>query len=314
LRANRRSETALSGADSFRRMETKKIAVLYLCRYANPPQASRKFLKSLLRFRAGADFELVYILKGFPEGTTDPALAHLRNRLPCPVSEVRVSDEFFMINALLEGAAQIPHEFIFPLSSWSYILADNWLGMFVSAFERVPGCVVAGATGSYDDYFNKGRFPNVHLRTTAFLIDRKTFLAIDDPRRLRTKLDNYHFESGPNGMTRQLLAKGKVVVVGKDGRSWLPEEWPQSRTLFSGQQENLLIADNQTQIYEFARFNQRRYMAKNACGDESFAQPPGFARRVRRFFQQTPLKLRKAFGKWRHRSIHENPSPSGIQN
>ena len=159
-------------------METKRIAVLYLCRYANPSQASRKFLKSLMRFRAGADFELVYLLKGFPEGRTDPALACLKNRLPCPVSEVRVSDEFFMINALLEGAAQISHEFIFPLSSWSYILADNWLRVFVSAFEHVPGCVAAGATGSGDGSFHNRQLSGAHLRTTAFLINRKTFLAL----------------------------------------------------------------------------------------------------------------------------------------
>lgn len=255
-------------------MDNKKIAVLYLCRFANPPQASRKFLRSLMRFRAGADFELVYLLKGFPEGQTDPALARLKNRLPCPVREVRVSDEFFMINALLEGAAQIPHEFIFPLSSWSFILADNWLGAFVAAFERVPGCLVAGATGSHDGSFLNWKSSGVHLRTNAFLINRKTFLALERGR-LRTKIDNNYFEAGPNGMTRQLLAMGgKVVVVGRDGRCWLPEEWPQSRTFFSGQQENLLIADNQTQIYEGARLYERRNLARHACGDENLAQPP----------------------------------------
>jgi hypothetical protein len=276
-------------------MEIKKIAVLYLCRFANPPQASRKFLKSLLRFRAGVDYELVYLLKGFPEGRTDPALARLKTRLHCPVREVRVSDEFFMINALLEGAAQLPHEAIFPLSSWSFILADNWLASFVSAFDRLPGCVVAGATGSYDPYFTNGPSPNVHLRTTAFLIDRKRFLTLDRGR-LRTKTDNNLFESGPNSMTRQLLAGGgKVVVVGRDGRCWLPEEWPKSHTFFSGQQENLIIADNQTLAYEGARLKERRSLARNACGDECFAEPPGFVRRVRRFFRENNKKLRRAF-------------------
>ena len=280
-----------TNAEDFRRMEIKKIAVLYLCRFANPPQASQKFLESLLRHPAGANFDLVYLLKGFPEGQSDPALTAMKDRLPCPASEVRVSDEFYMINALFEGAAQVPHQYIFPLSSWSVILADNWLAPFAFAFERVPGCVVAGATGSYDPAYPGGPYPNLHIRTSAFLIERTTFLALDRGR-LKTKNDNYHFESGLHSMTRQLLANGgKAVVVGRNNQYWLADDWPKSHTFSSGQQENLLIADNQTESYEGARLEERKEIAKRTWGDARFAEPPGAARRVHRFFRESSKKL-----------------------
>jgi len=266
----------------------KKIAVVYLCRFGNPPQASRAFLKSLRRFRAGMEFDLVYLLKGFPENRTDPALSRMRSGLPCAVEEIKVSDEFFMINALLEGAAQISHDSILPLGSWSRMLADDWLASFVSAFDRIPGCVVAGATGSYESLDDATPFPNVHIRTTGFLINRETFLGLERGP-LRTKFDNNYFEAGPNGMTRQILAQGgQPVVVGKGGQCWLQPDWPHSRTFRSAQQENLLIEDNQTYRYEARNFKERRCLTKAAWNDESLAQPGGLGRRLWYLFRRRP--------------------------
>ena len=57
-------------------------AVFYLSRAVNHPRWSLAFLKSLVTQRAGADFDLVYFLKGFPENSTDPNLVKFRDVTP----------------------------------------------------------------------------------------------------------------------------------------------------------------------------------------------------------------------------------------
>ena len=95
-----------------------------------------------------------------------------------------------------------------------------------------------------------GPFPNHHLRTNAFMIRRATALDV----RLappRWKFDAYRFESGKRGLTAQVLGMGKaVLVVGRDGVAYDRENWHLSNTFWRRNQENLLVADNQTRSYE----------------------------------------------------------------
>jgi hypothetical protein len=70
---------------------------------------------------------------------------------------------------------------------------------------------------------------------------------------IRSKQDAYRFESGPESLTRRIRALGlEVLVVGRDGRGYRVEDWYESRTFRSGDQENLLISDNQTSYYDGA--------------------------------------------------------------
>jgi hypothetical protein len=93
-------------------------------------------------------------------------------------------------------------------------------------------------------------FPNVHLRTNGFLLARENFLRMR-PRMIRTKLDAWLFESGRNSMTQQMLRRGlEVLVVGRNGSVYAPDEWGQSVTFWQHKQENLLIQDNRTAAYE----------------------------------------------------------------
>jgi hypothetical protein len=57
-----------------------------------------------------------------------------------------------------------------------------------------------------------GRFPAVHLRTNAFLMDRERLIGLNmSPA--RTKWDTYRLESGPRSLTAQLCAAGTPPVV-----------------------------------------------------------------------------------------------------
>jgi hypothetical protein len=64
-----------------------------------------------------------------------------------------------------------------------------------------------------------------------------------------------------------------VLLVGRNGRSYTREQWPQSHTFRMSDQENLLVADNQTQAYEQADEATRREMSERTWGREAMTTP-----------------------------------------
>ena len=84
-------------------------------------------------------------------------------------------------------------------------------------------------------------FPAHHLRTNAFMATRATLGSVRI-RRIETKMDAYRLENGRHSLTRQVQAMGlRALVVASDGTTYDQEQWPLSRTLWQGDQENLLI-------------------------------------------------------------------------
>lgn len=114
-----------------------------------------------------------------------------------------------------------------------------------------------------------GEFPSVHVRTNAFVVRRDRFLALAD-RRFRTKLDTMAFESGRESLTAQLLEQGlEPVVVGRDGHAYSPSDWPDSNTFWQEEQQNLLVADNQTQDYDLAAPPRKHSLSTFAWADRA---------------------------------------------
>jgi hypothetical protein len=112
-------------------------------------------------------------------------------------------------------------------------------------------------------------FPSAHLRTNAFLMDRELFCGLRwGP--LRTKRATYRMESGRRSLTRQLHARGlTTLVVDRNGvaRDW--PDWHQGAVFWQGEQEDLLVADNQTRTYESATPQQRRALSGYAWGAQA---------------------------------------------
>jgi hypothetical protein len=78
----------------------------------------------------------------------------------------------------------------------------------------------------------------------------------------------YLLESGRQSLTRRIQEQGlRAVVVGRDGRDYDVEEWPASRTFRSGDQGNLLVADNQTRDYQTASPSRRRRLSRDTWGE-----------------------------------------------
>lgn len=107
---------------------------------------------------------------------------------------------------------------------------------------------------------NYPKFPNPHIRTNAFIIRRQLFLALKFPS-FRRKAQAYLFESGGSSMTRQIGRQGlNVLIAGRGGATYSPREWDSSKILWQSEQENLLIADNQTDDYAHGSAQRRKFL------------------------------------------------------
>lgn len=112
-------------------------------------------------------------------------------------------------------------------------------------------------------------FPTPHLRTNSFMIDREIWLRACT-RTPNDKQAAYRLEGGRSGMTARLEAMGlRVLVAGRDGRAYESSEWPASRTFWQGDQENLLVEDNQTRDYQLGERELRRVLSGYAWGAQA---------------------------------------------
>jgi hypothetical protein len=117
-------------------------------------------------------------------------------------------------------------------------------------------------------------FPSPHLRTNGLLIARERWLRVcrGTPH---DKLAAHRLESGRRGITPRLQSNGlRVVVAGRDGRTYRRSEWPQSMTFWQGDQENLLIGDNQTLAYRDGDAHRRRVLSGYAWGAQAAPAEP----------------------------------------
>ena len=168
--------------------------------------------------------------------------------------------------------------FVF-LNSYARVLDDGWLGKLAAAHDS--GSVgLAGASGTWESQLSPApwplkplrvsrfpRFPNPHVRSSTFMLERELGLALDWPR-IASKMDAYVLENGRRSITKQVERHGlEAVVVGRDGKAYLPWEYRAARTYRSGGQENLLVADNRTDAYLAARSSERRRLETLAWGE-----------------------------------------------
>jgi hypothetical protein len=127
--------------------------------------------------------------------------------------------------------------------------------------------------------YQYGRFPNPHIRTNAFMIERQRFLSLHTLP-FDKKRDLYNFESGRRSMTKQILAQGlKPVVVDRTGKVYNMSEWKSSSTFWNGKQSNLIAADNRTRSYAEGDQELRTWLEDNA-----WTYPSSWTTRGRRYW------------------------------
>ena len=251
----------------------------------------REFLRSYHAHPAGAEHELVIVLNG--AGSAGPASSSVREQLLAELTEtehrlIAFEQPVLDLAAYGQAARQIERRSLCFLNSYSAILADGWLGMLSAALDGADVGLV-GASGSWESQaeWTRGsagywiyqlaslratrrdypRFPNPHIRTSAFMLARDTILELG-LEEVRDKRSAYLLESGRQSISRRVWGKDlRTLVVDRAGRSYDVQEWAASRTFRSGEQENLLIADNQTREYDTASTRRRRRLSRDSWGE-----------------------------------------------
>lgn len=249
--------------------QTTRIALCYLARAADSGfRASlERFARSYSKYAAGADHQLYVIFKGF-DVAADLNEARL---LLSPIEHrpILVGDDGFDLAAYAVAARQAGERTICFLNTNSEILCEHWLAKLARVLGQ-GGAGLVGATGSFESrqpLASFPAFPNAHLRSNAFMIDRELFRTITDGVAFESKSDAYLFESGPRSMTRKVLERGlEVLVVGRNGRGYAPRWWPSSGTFRQGAQGNLLVADNQTRAYDAMTWEEKLEFSQRAWG------------------------------------------------
>jgi hypothetical protein len=269
------------------------IGVVHLVWAPLGPEPLREFVRSYHAHAAGAEHELAIVLNGASApGALGPVPVHAREALLAELDGtehrlISLERPVLDLEAYGEAARALTHERLCFLNSYSAILADGWLACLAGALAR-PGVGLVGASGSWESQaeWRRGRvgrwpqqllslprarrdyprFPNPHIRTSAFMLERALMLDLDLDG-LPDKRSAYLLESGRRSITRRVQEQGlRAVVVGRDGRAHDVEDWPASRTFRSGAQENLLVADNQTRTYQAAAPRGRRRLVRNTWG------------------------------------------------
>jgi hypothetical protein len=124
-----------------------------------------------------------------------------------------------------------------------------------------------------EQLFGFDHFPNPHLRTTAFMLTHAVLreLCLFE---VRNKNDTFALESGRDSLTRQLRRMGlSSLVVDRTGAVYEPDQWHRSRTYLQGDQEGLMVAENQTRRYTVGDFDRRRVLAALAWGSRADPRP-----------------------------------------
>ena len=197
-----------------------------------------------------ANNRLVF-LNTFSEILADNWLAHLDAALNRPdVGLVGATGSWQSLgSAYVAAALRFAHWLRHPIG---YVKSHFENGSYSSVGTGVPRRSfrdIALKIRGFADLYEFGRYPNPHIRTNAFMIDRERFLSLHSIP-FRRKADVYKFESGRQSMTNQIMRmKLKALVVDRSGRAYEVDAWRNSSTYWTGTQENLMVADNMTRKY-----------------------------------------------------------------
>lgn len=118
-------------------------------------------------------------------------------------------------------------------------------------------------------------FPAPHIRTNAFMAERKLLLRVLGNAPPRSKTEAHRIESGRASLTREVERAGlAALVVDRFGRHFEAADWPVSETFWQSDQRALLVSDNQTESYELGDVVRRRLLSAYAWGNRASPSSP----------------------------------------
>lgn len=268
------------------------IAVVYLARgEGNGILSARKFFASYKERSAGADHNLYVICKGWSDNDEETELRNLAKSHDAVILDQ--ADDGFDWGAYFRAAKSISENYVIFLNSHSKIVGDDWVDKLVFGFTH-KSIGIIGVTGSFSSWVDwtacppfsaysilsyplrliknignsiayRGKydpFPNIHVRSNAFIIRTDLFKefakSMDIPQK---KSDAHELESGIIGLTNFVRSKNlDVNICDLSGRLLPPQEWSRGNFFRAGSQKNLLIEDNQTNAYNEANIAKKHFM------------------------------------------------------
>ncbi len=237
---------------------SERISLFYLVRGADISylDSVRRFVGAYRACPGGIDHDLFVIFKGFSSaGTLNEARAEFSMTA---FNEFHTSDDSFDLGAYADAIMRTDCTRACFLNTNSEPVASHWLLKLNRALD-LPGVGLAGASGSFEVGIGGGIFPNVHVRTNAFMMTASLARSTLGRFEIKTKRDAHLAEHGPDGLTRHVVRRGlAAVVVGANGRAYAPEWWSGSRTFRQGDQSNLLVLDNQTRAWDAMTWPERK--------------------------------------------------------
>lgn len=272
------------------------LAVIHLVRAKNGPETLRRFLASYDRFPGGIDHDLWIVFKGFKRSAE---LAESQAMLKkYPHRSLFVRDIGYDMRPYYVAAQRTGSTYNCFLNSFSVLKDEFWLRKLHHGISQ-KGVGMVAATGSYESHYSNvlaqppdgsrnsllrrsvrqirlpiyrtlfDPFPNEHLRLNAFILAGNCLATIRLPP-MRCKFDGHRFESGKDGVARKIQSMNlRMLVVGKDGTLYETQEWSRSSTFRQGNQENLLVADKQTEAFNTADDDTRRALTRATWGEEA---------------------------------------------
>jgi hypothetical protein len=137
------------------------LALVHLVRKANGTEPFHEFLESYRAIAAGADHDLVLLLKGFESDREADETAALAEGLDS--RRLYVDDEGFDVGAYFTAADRLEHRRVCFVNSFTTVRTPGWLALLEDALS-LPDAGIAGATGSWASHWSWLRF-NLGLST-----------------------------------------------------------------------------------------------------------------------------------------------------
>lgn len=231
------------------------LAVVYLnrCKTEFEKRGRDRFIKAYLRFRPSVRHHLYIVNKGFELDALQAEYDFFHALSP---AFININDEGFDLVAYRKAALQIDAPIVFFMNTYSEPLHAGWLDKAYEVFISDKQVGLVGLSANLETHypFLPGflKYPNYHIRTNGFMLGRQSYIDALENRPVESKLQAYQFEAGEWSLTRTIQASGRhALVVGKKGVVPPGKLW-RACIFRSGNQGNLMLADNQTSIYQDA--------------------------------------------------------------
>lgn len=281
-----------------------RIAVVYLAWIPYGIDYFKSFLESYLRYENNVKHKLIIAFNGLYNQDVSVVEQYLNllkssNVIDYDCKYYKEGQDIKVYKSI--AAELVDYDYFLFLNTYSIFHSDNWLEKYVKNMNSKVG--VIGASGAYSSYFrssykktlldinsSKGvlfkwrqikylfklflfhfldfyNFPNPHIRTNAFFINRELFCSLkyrDRPG----KINAYSFENGRNSMTNQLKKRGlEFLIIDKVGNSYSRKQWIFCDVFWQKNQQDLIISDNQTRMYSESSPIQKLFLQNLAWGN-----------------------------------------------